>query len=181
MALRMLSRSLTVFRPLSSVDTFLSDRRQRVRLEGKISTSLDVVLGVPQGRVLGPFFILYTSKLFHIVGSHIVDYADNTSTTLGEMALVIPRCRADQFSLPFLPVALRLWNVLPSCVFCGGTLSSLKRAMKLCLLRACLDFFKSSMVVSRYRTIAPGYGDLTLGGAELEELESAYFWGSLRI
>ena len=29
-----------------------------------------------------------------------------------------------------------------------------------------------SMVVSRSRTYAHGYGDLTLGGAELEEIKS---------
>ena len=29
-----------------------------------------------------------------------------------------------------------------------------------------------SMVVSQSRTVAPGYGDLTLGGVELEEVKS---------
>ena len=33
------------------------------------------------------------------------------------------------------------------------------------------------MVVSRSRTIAPGYGDLTLGGAELEEVKSLRILG----
>ena len=31
-----------------------------------------------------------------------------------------------------------------------------------------------SMVVSRFRTNAPGYGDLTLGIAELEEVKSVF-------
>ena len=34
-----------------------------------------------------------------------------------------------------------------------------------------------SMVVNRSRTSAPGYGDLTLGGAELEELKSPRILG----
>ena len=38
-----------------------------------------------------------------------------------------------------------------------------------------------SMVVGRSRAIAPGYGHLTLGGAELEEVKSAYSWGNLRL
>ena len=39
----------------------------------------------------------------------------------------------------------------------------------------------NSTVVSLSRINAPGYGDLTLGGAELEELKSAYFWGNRRL
>ena len=58
---------------LSAVLQFLSDRRQRVRFNGKISVSVDVVSKVPQGSVLGPLlFILYTSEFFHIVGNHMV-------------------------------------------------------------------------------------------------------------
>ena len=34
-----------------------------------------------------------------------------------------------------------------------------------------------SMMVSRYRTCAPGWGDLTLSGAELEELKSLRILG----
>ena len=37
------------------------------------------ILLVPQGNDLGPLlFVLYTSKLFQIVGNHIVGYADAT-------------------------------------------------------------------------------------------------------
>ena len=44
-----------------------------MRLDGKVSASIDVVSGVLPGSVLGPLlFILYTSELFHIVGNHIV-------------------------------------------------------------------------------------------------------------
>ena len=39
---------------LSIVSEFLSDRRQRVRLNGKVSASVDEVSGVAQGSVLGP-------------------------------------------------------------------------------------------------------------------------------
>ena len=58
------------------------------------------------------------------------------STTLGELALAIPCCRANQFSESFLATAVRLWNLLLSGVFSGDTLRSFKSAMKLRLQRA---------------------------------------------
>ena len=67
---------------VSSCSSYLSSfscKRQRVSLDGKVSTSVDVVSGEPQGSVLGPLlFILYTFDLFHVVGSHIVGYASDT-------------------------------------------------------------------------------------------------------
>ena len=62
------------------VSEFLSNRRQRVRLDGKVIASVNVVSGVPQGSILGSLlFILYISELFHIVGNHIMGYADDTT------------------------------------------------------------------------------------------------------
>ena len=50
-----------------------------MRLDGKISASVDVASGVPQGIVFKPLFILHTCELFHIVGNYIVGYADDTT------------------------------------------------------------------------------------------------------
>ena len=44
------------------------------------------------------------------------------------------------YSLSFLPVAMRLCKLLPSDVFSGGTLSSFKSALNLCLQSALFDF-----------------------------------------
>ena len=57
------------------------------------------------------------------------------SVALDELALVILRCRTDQFSRSFMPPAMRVLNLLLSGVFRGNTLSSFKSAMNLCLLR----------------------------------------------
>ena len=47
-------------------------------LDGKVSEFVDVVSVVPQSSFLWQFlFILYTSELFHVVGTHIVCYADD--------------------------------------------------------------------------------------------------------
>ena len=56
-----------------------------------------------------------------------------TSAALCELALVIPCSRTDSFSLFFLLAAVRLRKQLSSGVFSGGTLSSFKNAMNLCL------------------------------------------------
>ena len=59
---------------------FLRDRRPRVRLDGTVSVSVEVVSGVHQGSVLEQLlFMLYTSELLHIVGNHMVGYADDTT------------------------------------------------------------------------------------------------------
>ena len=58
------------------------------------------------------------------------------SAALCELDLLIPRCRTDQFYRSFLPVAVRLWNLLPSDVFSGSILTYFKSAMNLFLQRA---------------------------------------------
>ena len=59
----------------------------------------------------------------------VVAYNTRTLTALGELALVIPRYRTDQFSRSFLPAAVRLQNLQPSGVFSGGTCGVLLRAL----------------------------------------------------
>ena len=72
---------------LSIVSEFLSDRKQHVHLDGKVSASVDVVSGVAKGSVLGPLLlILYNSKLFHMVGNQIVGCTDDT-----RIYAIIPR------------------------------------------------------------------------------------------
>ena len=110
-------------------------------MDGKVSESVDVVSGVPQGSVLGPLlFILYTSELFHIVGNHIVGYADDRMI----------------YTVVMESVNQNLAGINSWCF---------KLHMRLNLKKT------KSMVVSRFQTIALGYGDLTLGGTELEEVK----------
>ena len=83
-------------------------------------------------------------KIYHRVNHPMNEYlkqfvaARNTSASvaLGGLIMVIPGFRTDQFSRYFLPVAGRLWNLLPSGVFSRGTLNSFRSGMNLCLLRA---------------------------------------------
>ena len=87
-------------------------------------------------------------KMYHRVDHPMNEYLNKfvairktrASSALGELALAIRLCRTDQFSRPFLSSTLHLWNLLPAGAFSGGTLSSFKSALNLCLLRVLLDF-----------------------------------------
>ena len=59
---------------------FLTNRSQRVSLDGVYSASVPVVSGVPQGSVLGPlFFIIFTSDLGIGLENNLISYADDTT------------------------------------------------------------------------------------------------------
>ena len=65
---------------LSILTQFLSNRSQHVAMDGCRSKLVDVVLGVPQGSVLGPLlFLLYTSEVFSILENKLIGHADDST------------------------------------------------------------------------------------------------------
>ncbi len=59
---------------------FLTDRRQRVTVDGCFSSFSPVISGVPQGSVLGPLlFIIYTFDMWCAIESNMAAYADDTT------------------------------------------------------------------------------------------------------
>ena len=61
------------------ISSFLSDRQQKVVLEGYCSDSKQVFSGVPQGSVLGPcLFLNYINDLPDSLASHARLFADDT-------------------------------------------------------------------------------------------------------
>ena len=65
---------------LSICREFLSDRRQRVVVDGAASEWIPVISGVPQESVLGPLmFILYTTDMFELVVNRLFAYADDST------------------------------------------------------------------------------------------------------
>ena len=70
------SRSALLF-----IRSYLTDRKQRVKVNGSFSTWTETVRGVPQGSVLGPLlFNIYLNDLFMFLEeTEICNYADDTT------------------------------------------------------------------------------------------------------
>ena len=63
---------------LSWVKGFLSNRRQRVRVDDELSNWIDVISGIPQGSVLGPIlFVIFINDMPEMVESMCQLFADD--------------------------------------------------------------------------------------------------------
>ena len=65
---------------LGWIKDFLTQRQQRVNLEGFSSSNKILDAGVPQGSILGPFlFLLYINDVTNGISNNIRLFADGTS------------------------------------------------------------------------------------------------------
>ena len=74
------------------------------------------------------------------------------SSALGELALVIHRCRTDLFSLSFLPATVRRWNLLWRVCLVTAPLALLRAVWTCANIRLSLIFF-----VSLFKSLALFY------------------------
>ena len=66
---------------LSICREFLSDRRQRVVVDGAANKWIPIISGMPEGiKCVGSsFVILYTSEMFELVENRLIAYADGST------------------------------------------------------------------------------------------------------
>ena len=65
---------------LKLLTDFLSNRKQRVVLNGQVSTQTSINAGVPQGSILSPLLLLiYINDLSDNLSSNVKLFADDTS------------------------------------------------------------------------------------------------------
>ena len=64
---------------IHSIEQWLTDRRQRVVVDGEVSSWKSILSGVPQGSLLGPIlFLVYINDLEEGVTGNILKFADDT-------------------------------------------------------------------------------------------------------
>ena len=61
------------------IEKWLIDRRQRVVVDGEVSNWKSVLIGVPQGSLLGPIlFVIYINDLVDDITSKVLKFAGDT-------------------------------------------------------------------------------------------------------
>ena len=91
------------YNALSLINNYLSDRKQRTKIGEAFSKWSDIIIGVPQGSILGPLiFNIYINDIFYFSdATTITNYGDNNTPYACDTTvdLVISRLEKDSSNL----------------------------------------------------------------------------------
>ena len=141
---------------LNILTEFLTNRQQRVAVDGCFSPYSRVYSGVPQGSVLGPLlFILYTSDMWLDISNKILAYADDTSLYAHIPSPVLRPRVSDSLTEDLNKI--HAW-----CLQWGMKLNPIK---------------SKEMIVSRSRTLLPEHPRLLINGISINESDQLKLLG----
>ena len=141
---------------LKLLQSYLSNRKQRVDLPGGSSDYTTVKSGVPQGSVLGPLlFLIFTADLPNGIVNEFLAYADDSILV---STIPSPKDRIDSAT----KLKDDLLHVKSWCDLWGMKMNALKT---------------KSFVVSRSRAIHPSHPDIIINMEPLENVETMKFLG----
>ena len=71
------------------IQSYVSERQQRTKVNNAYSTYPDILYGAPQGSILGPLLIsIYISDMFYDIDNcNIASYADDNTTHTSDLNL----------------------------------------------------------------------------------------------
>ena len=133
---------------LSILTDFLSERKQRVSVDGCFSEFSRVLSGVPQGSVLGPLlFIIFTADMWSDIESELISYADDTT-------LYVAVCSPDDRTAKADMLCRDLLRIKSWCERWGMRLNPSK---------------SRSLIISRSRTLLPQHPVLNIGNDSITD------------